>query len=137
MDFTLKFEGENQKRKKRSSSQNLRLLDHVHSICFVVSQKKAFMVPVFGQKFAGSLVLIHKFTLTWGAQAVIWGEDTARNAPPPLCIGVAKIFNWGGTNQKSHAITSSKFFERGTFCGTKISRMEDNGRSEAMAWFGT
>ena len=32
----------------------------------------------------------------------------------------------GGLNHKSHAITSSKFFQRGSFCRTKISyRMED------------
>ena len=38
MDFALKFGGENQKNeKKRSSSQNLRLLDHVYSICLAVS----------------------------------------------------------------------------------------------------
>ena len=29
-------------------------------------------------------------------------------------------------------MTSSEIFERGTFCGTKISK---NGRSEAVAWF--
>ena len=37
MDFALKFGVEDQKNKKRSSSQNLRLLDHVHSICRAVS----------------------------------------------------------------------------------------------------
>ena len=37
MDFAFKFGGEDQKNKKRSSSQNLRLHDHVHSICLVVS----------------------------------------------------------------------------------------------------
>ena len=36
MDFALKFRVEDQKM-KRSSSQNLRLLDHVHSICLAVS----------------------------------------------------------------------------------------------------
>ena len=33
--------------KKRSSLQNLRLLDHVHSICLAVSYKKAFVVTCF------------------------------------------------------------------------------------------
>ena len=38
MDFALKFGGEDQKnQKKRSSSQNLRLLDYVHVICLAVS----------------------------------------------------------------------------------------------------
>ena len=36
MDFALKFGGEDQKNKKRSSSQNLRLLDYVHLICLAV-----------------------------------------------------------------------------------------------------
>ena len=33
---------------------------------------------------------------------------------PELLIG-------GGLNHKSHEMTSSKFFQRGSFCGTKIS----------------
>ena len=36
MNFFLKFGSEDQKNKKRSSSQNLRLLDHVHFICLAV-----------------------------------------------------------------------------------------------------
>ena len=36
-------------------------------------------------------------------------------------IGVPRIFDWGGLNYKSHEMTSSKFFQRGSFCGTKIS----------------
>ena len=35
-DFALKSGGEDQKNTKRSSSQNLGLLDHVHSICLAV-----------------------------------------------------------------------------------------------------
>ena len=39
-----------------------------------------------------------------------------------MVIGGARIFDWGeGENHKSHVITSTKIFERGTFCGTKIS----------------
>ena len=46
-------------------------------------------------------------------------------------IGVARIFDWyGGPNHKSHEMTSSKFFKRGTSCGTKISQ---DGRSEIVA----
>ena len=37
---------------------------------------------------------------------------------------VARIFDWGGANHKSHAMTSSNFFERGIFVG-KHRRMED------------
>ena len=36
-------------------------------------------------------------------------------------IGVPRIFDWGGLNYKSHEMTSSKFFLRESFCGTKIS----------------
>ena len=46
------------------------------------------------------------------------------------CIGVARIFDWGGPNHKSHAMTSSKIFKKGTCCGAKISY---NRRSEAVA----
>ena len=35
----------------------------------------------------------------------------------------------GGLNYKSHEMTSSKFFPRGSFCGTKISK---DGRSEIV-----
>ena len=36
-------------------------------------------------------------------------------------IGVPRIFDLRGLNHKSHEMTSSKFFQRGSFCGTKIS----------------
>ena len=37
-------------------------------------------------------------------------------------IGVARIFDWGDPNHKSHAMTSSKNFKKPqTFCGAKIS----------------
>ena len=36
-------------------------------------------------------------------------------------IGVPRILIGGGLNHKSHKTTSSKFFERGSFCGMKIS----------------
>ena len=44
-------------------------------------------------------------------------------------IGVARIFDWGGPNHKSHAMMSSEIFIKETFCGAKISQ---NGRSEAV-----
>ena len=50
MDFALKFGGEDQKSIKRSSSQNLRLLDHAYLICPAVSLKKAFVVTCFWAK---------------------------------------------------------------------------------------
>ena len=55
--------------------------------------------PVFGQKFAGPLVLVQKFTLAWEVQAVIWG-GTAQKAPSTPCIGVARIFGWGEAKPK-------------------------------------
>ena len=36
-------------------------------------------------------------------------------------IGVPRIFDWGGLNHKSHEMTSSKFFQRESTCGTKLS----------------
>ena len=36
-------------------------------------------------------------------------------------VGVARIFDWGGLNHKSHEMTSSKFFHRESTCGTKLS----------------
>ena len=45
-------------------------------------------------------------------------------------IGVPGILIGGGLNHKSHEMTSSKFFQRGSFCETKISQ---DGRSEIVA----
>ena len=39
----------------------------------------------------------------------------------PQSIGVARIFGWGGRSHKSHAMTSSEIFKKGTFCGAKVS----------------
>ena len=44
-------------------------------------------------------------------------------------IGVPRILIGGGLNHKSHKMTSSKFFQRRSFCGTKISQ---NGMSEIV-----
>ena len=70
-------------------------------------------------------MLLQKFTLAWGAQAVIWGGHGSKCHPP--CIGVARIFDYGrgGANQKSHAMKSSEIFERGIFVGQRYRRMED------------
>ena len=46
-------------------------------------------------------------------------------------IGVARIFDWGGPNRKSHAMTSSETLKQEFFVGAKISK---NGRSKAVAW---
>ena len=54
MDFALKFGGEDQKNKKRSSSQSLRVLDHVHSIWLLFHRKKVFVVTCFGAKVCWS-----------------------------------------------------------------------------------
>ena len=45
-------------------------------------------------------------------------------------IDVPRILIGGGLNHKSHEMMSSKFFQRESFCGTKISQ---NGRSEIVA----
>ena len=44
------LEMKTKKIKKRSSSQNIRLLDYVHFICLAVSWKKAFVVTCFWAK---------------------------------------------------------------------------------------
>ena len=36
-------------------------------------------------------------------------------------MGVPKIFDWGDLNHKSREMTWSKYFKRGSFCGTEIS----------------
>ena len=81
IDFALKFGDEGLKiQKKRSSSQNLRLLDHAHLICLAVSQKS-----VCGDLFLGKSLLVllcqYKSLLSLeGAQAVIWRAQP-QNAP--------------------------------------------------------
>ena len=36
-------------------------------------------------------------------------------------IGIPRSFDWGDLNHNSHVMTSSKIFQTGSFCGTKIS----------------
>ena len=38
------------------------------------------------------------------------------NTQNPLSIGVARIFDWRGSNHQSRAMTSSESFEREIFC---------------------
>ena len=40
-------------------------------------------------------------------------------------IGLPRIFDWGGLNHKSHAMTSSKFFQKGSTCVQKYRKTED------------
>ena len=125
------LEVKTKKIKKRSSSQNLRRLDYVHLICLAVSyRKKRLLVPVFGQKFANcatTKVYSHLRSSTSDLQ----GHCLKCH---PLCIGVARIFDWGegGANQKSHAMKSSEIFERGIFVDKDI--VEWNIRSRGLVW---
>ena len=41
--------------------------------------------------------------------------------PSPIQLAYPEFLIWGGLNHKSHAMTSSKFFQRGSFCGKKLS----------------
>ena len=66
MDFALKFGGEDQNNKKRSSSQNHRLLDHVHSICLAVSLKKSVCGDLFLGKSLLVLLSLYKSLLSLG-----------------------------------------------------------------------
>ena len=56
---------------------------------------------------------------------VYWLLRTNDLSLNPICtgggIGVARIFDWGGPNHKSPAMTSSEIFKRGSFYGAKIS----------------
>ena len=40
-------------------------------------------------------------------------------------IGVARIFDWGGPNHESHAMTHQKFSKKEVFVGQRYCRMED------------
>ena len=42
-----------------------------------------------------------------------------------LSLGVARIFDWGGPNHKSHAMTSSETLKKEFFEGERYRRMED------------
>ena len=48
-------------------------------------------------------------------------------------IGAARIFNWRGTNHKSHAMTPSEVFVRGTFVGQRYRRMDDQKHWPCLA----
>ena len=49
-------------------------------------------------------------------------------------IGVARIFDWGGgPNRKSHAMTSSQFFEEELFMGQRYRRMEGEKLGTGLA----
>ena len=93
MDFALKFGGEEQKNKKRSSSQNLSYLIMFTRSVLLFHRKKAFVATCFWAKVRWAITLAQKLFLAREGLAVIWG-GTARIAPSP-CIGSARIFEWG------------------------------------------
>ena len=78
-------------------------------------------LPVFGQKFASCASTKVYFRL--GSTSNDLAGHGSKCHPP--CIGVARIFDWGSPNQKSHAIKSSEFYERRTFVEQTYRRMED------------
>ena len=68
-------------------------------------------------------MLLQKFTLAWGAQAVIWGE-TARNAIPRA--KALPGFLIGGAQSKNHMQRShQKFSKEELFVGQRYRRMKD------------
>ena len=130
--FSLKFGKEDHKIKKRFHRRILGyLITFPRSV--LLFYRKAFVVACFWAKVCWSSCA--------SKEANYRLEDTSSDLgaqpemPPsfPPCIGVARSFNWGAPNQKSHAMTSSEIFEGRTFCGTKILY---NGRSKAVAQFG-
>ena len=120
MNFALRL-GEEQKNKKMSSSQNLRLQYLIRFTRSVMMfYRKAFVVTCFWAKVLWSpCATTAVYSRLGGTNSDLGG---ARPTMPPLpCIGVARIFDWGSPNQKSHVMTSSEIFEEGTFSGTKTS----------------
>ena len=76
------------KTKKIKKDLHHKILVYRYLITFTCSvmlfhRKKPFVVTCHGQKFARPLVLVQKFALAWGPQAVIWW-NMARNAPRAL-----------------------------------------------------
>ena len=70
------------------------------------------------------------FTITlikqnWIAQSAVKRIIAIKIVAADLALigtkGIVRIFDWGGANHKKHAMTSSEIFEKGTFCGAKIS----------------
>ena len=55
--------------------------------------------------------------------SVLQKKKIFKNFFPVISNSLAypEFLNGGGLNHKSHEMTSSKFFQRGSFCGTKIS----------------
>ena len=97
---------------------------------------------MFLEHAQGSLGCSHCCRLTF--QVIMgWKQKELRNATGLTClfithdykilklndyfsIGVARIFHWGdGAKHKSHAMTLSKVFKRGTFMGQRYRRMKD------------
>ena len=78
------------------------------------------------------LVLVQKFTLAWEAQAVIWGARPKKPPPPPLCIGVARIFDWGRAKPKMTCNDVIRNFREKLFARQRHRRMMI--RSRGLVW---
>ena len=83
-------------------------------------RKKRLWLPVFGKEFAScATTKVYSRLRSPSSDLGVHGSKCH-----PLCIGVARIFDWEG-NQKSHAMKLSEIFERGIFVGQRYRRMED------------
>ena len=133
MDFGLKFGGEDQKKKKRSSSQNLRLLHYVHLICLAVSEKKRLWLAVFGQKFA-SCASTKVYSRLRSSTGDLGGHGSKCHPP---CISVARIFDCGGGEgggqTKNHMQRSHQKFSKEEFLLDK-DIVEWKIRSGGLVW---
>ena len=119
MDFALKFVGKDQKNKKGFHRKTLILIPFTRSV-LLIHRKKAFVVICFKAKVWLSSCASIKVYFRLGNTSSDLERGARPKMPPTPCIGVTRIFD-GGANQKSHVVTSSEIFERGTFCGTKMS----------------
>ena len=97
MDFALKFEGENQKNKKKSLHRKILgyLITFTRSV-FLFHRKKAFVVICLLAKVCWSTGTSTKVYSHLGGTSSDLGGEARPNSPPLLtCMGVAKIFDWG------------------------------------------
>ena len=87
-------------------------------------------LPVLGQNFASCAA--KKVNSRLQSSSSDLGGHGSKCHPP--CIGVARIFDWGGgAKQKSHAMKSLEIFERGIFVGQTY-RIEWKIRSRGLVW---
>ena len=96
-DFALKFGGKDQKNKKGLHRKVLGYLITFNRFVVLFHSKKAFVVTCFWAKLCWSSCASTKvYSRLEGTSSDLGGHGP--KFPP--CISVARIFDWGGANQK-------------------------------------